>query len=182
MISLFCFASLLYCGRLTQTSQPPHALSLLRCAVASLFFLTRWATYENTRGAAWYELLNPSEVFGDIMIDTPMSSALAPACAVCQTFMISFRPSSSGNQHCNRKGCRPSSPLRDDGSWYGSWACCFTYGTWFGVRPWFMGKVDPRKSKSVQKAVEFCCHIRMKTVVGEKTLPLIRQGLCTERS
>ena len=22
---------------------------------------------------------------------------------------------------------------RDDGSWYGSWAVCFTYGTWFGV-------------------------------------------------
>ena len=38
MISLFCFASLLYCGRLTQTSQPPLALTLLRCAVASLLF------------------------------------------------------------------------------------------------------------------------------------------------
>ena len=22
---------------------------------------------------------------------------------------------------------------RPDGSWYGSWGCCFTYGTWFGV-------------------------------------------------
>lgn len=22
---------------------------------------------------------------------------------------------------------------RSDGSWYGSWACCFCYGTWFGV-------------------------------------------------
>ena len=28
-----------------------------------------WATYENNRGYGWYELLNPSEVFGDIMID-----------------------------------------------------------------------------------------------------------------
>ena len=28
-----------------------------------------WATYENNRGYRWYELLNPSEVFGDIMID-----------------------------------------------------------------------------------------------------------------
>ena len=28
-----------------------------------------WATYENNRGYAWYEWLNPSEVFGDIMID-----------------------------------------------------------------------------------------------------------------
>ena len=28
-----------------------------------------WATYENNRGYGWYEWLNPSEVFGDIMID-----------------------------------------------------------------------------------------------------------------
>ena len=28
-----------------------------------------WATYENTRGPATLELLNPSECFGDIVID-----------------------------------------------------------------------------------------------------------------
>lgn len=28
-----------------------------------------WATYENNRGFGWFEELNPSEVFGDIMID-----------------------------------------------------------------------------------------------------------------
>jgi squalene cyclase len=28
-----------------------------------------WATYENTRGSPWLELLNPSDVFGAIMID-----------------------------------------------------------------------------------------------------------------
>ena len=22
---------------------------------------------------------------------------------------------------------------RDDGSWYGSWGCCFTYAGWFGI-------------------------------------------------
>ena len=32
-------------------------------------FYTGWATYENNRGFGWYEELNPSEVFGDIMID-----------------------------------------------------------------------------------------------------------------
>ena len=30
-----------------------------------------WATYEQNRGYSWYEALNPSEVFGDIMIDYP---------------------------------------------------------------------------------------------------------------
>jgi hypothetical protein len=31
--------------------------------------LLGWATYENNRGFGWYEALNPSEAFGDIMID-----------------------------------------------------------------------------------------------------------------
>ena len=26
----------------------------------------------------------------------------------------------------------PNSTQRKDGSWYGNWAVCFTYGTWFG--------------------------------------------------
>ncbi len=39
--------------------------------LSSLFRFCRegWATYENNRGFRWYEQLNPSEVFGDIMID-----------------------------------------------------------------------------------------------------------------
>eukprot|EP01046_Picozoa_sp_COSAG06_P068233 COSAG06_NODE_18058_length_905_cov_73.593052_2_plen_105_part_00 len=26
-----------------------------------------------------------------------------------------------------------ASAQRPDGSWYGSWGCCFTYGCWFGL-------------------------------------------------
>jgi hypothetical protein len=34
-----------------------------------VLLLLGWATYENNRGFGWYEALNPSEAFGDIMID-----------------------------------------------------------------------------------------------------------------
>lgn len=43
---------------------------------------------------------------------------------------------------------------RENGSWYGSWACCFCYGTWFGVE----GLVrcgEPLSSPSIQKACTF---------------------------
>jgi len=43
---------------------------------------------------------------------------------------------------------------REDGSWYGSWACCFCYGTWFGVE----GLVkcgEPLDSPCILKACEF---------------------------
>jgi squalene cyclase len=41
-----------------------------------------FATYENDRGFGWYESLNPSEVFGDIMIDyVSFHGSYIPACA-----------------------------------------------------------------------------------------------------
>ena len=43
---------------------------------------------------------------------------------------------------------------RDDGSWYGSWACCFCYGTWFGVEG-LVKSGEPIDSKPILKACEF---------------------------
>jgi squalene cyclase len=43
---------------------------------------------------------------------------------------------------------------REDGSWYGSWACCFCYGVWFGVE----GLVkcgEPFDSPCIAKACNF---------------------------
>ncbi len=72
-----------------------------------------WASYELTRAPEWIELLNPSEVFGNIMVDysyTECSSA-------CIQSLAEFKKNLQ----------------REDGSWYGSWAVCFTYGTWFAI-------------------------------------------------
>ena len=47
---------------------------------------------------------------------------------------------------------------RPDGSWYGSWACCFTYGTWFGIEALVYGlkKNHPiYQSTCVQNAIKF---------------------------
>jgi squalene cyclase len=43
---------------------------------------------------------------------------------------------------------------REDGSWYGSWACCFSYGVWFGVE----GLVkcgEPVDSPCITRACDF---------------------------
>ena len=58
-------------------------------------------------------------------------------------------------QHAIDKGVAfLKSIQRADGSWYGSWACCFCYGIWFGVE----GLVkcgEPVDSPSISKACEF---------------------------
>ena len=43
---------------------------------------------------------------------------------------------------------------RADGSWYGSWGCCFTYGTWFGVEGLVLAGETP-SSPNLQRACAF---------------------------
>lgn len=94
-----------------------------------------WATYENNRGSGWYELLNPSEVFGDIMIDYSYVECTSACVTALKAFYEVF-PEHRSIEVLNAilAGRRfMKSIQREDGSWYGSWGCCFTYGTWFGI-------------------------------------------------
>ena len=44
---------------------------------------------------------------------------------------------------------------RTDGSWYGSWAVCFTYGTWFGVKGLVATGSTYETCPALRKAVAF---------------------------
>ena len=94
-----------------------------------------WATYENTRAPQWLEALNPSEVFGGIMIDY----SYVECSSACLQSLIRFRERHPDHRASEINTAIESginfilSTQRVDGSWYGSWAVCFTYGTWFGV-------------------------------------------------
>ncbi|XP_074176499.1 lanosterol synthase isoform X2 [Rhinolophus sinicus] len=94
-----------------------------------------FSTYETKRGGYLLELLNPSEVFGDIMIDYPYVECTSAVMQALQHFHMQFpehRPQEIREtleralEFCRRK-------QRPDGSWEGSWGVCFTYGTWFGL-------------------------------------------------
>jgi len=94
-----------------------------------------WATYENTRSRPWLEFLNPSEVFGKIMIDYSWVECTA-ACvrALCE-FQEQYPTYKTAEiEHSLLKGIGFIRGVQNqDGSWTGSWGVCFTYGTWFGV-------------------------------------------------
>ncbi|NOS87546.1 MAG: hypothetical protein HOP34_03225, partial [Methylococcaceae bacterium] len=94
-----------------------------------------WATYERSRGPKWLEKLNPSEVFADIMIDYSWTECTA-ACVIALMDMQATAP------EYRRDEVRAAIRLglqfilqrqKADGSWYGGWAVCFTYATWFAV-------------------------------------------------
>ncbi|XP_074857495.1 lanosterol synthase isoform X2 [Carettochelys insculpta] len=94
-----------------------------------------FATYETKRGGRLLELLNPSEVFGDIMIDYCYVECTSAVLQALKHFHEAFPEHRApevretlcrGLEFCRRM-------QRADGSWEGSWGVCFTYGTWFGL-------------------------------------------------
>jgi squalene/oxidosqualene cyclase-like protein len=115
-----------------------------------------WATYEKQRGGRWLELLNPSSVFGDIMVDYPYvecTSSCIQALAQAKDKLCS--PLGERVTMAIERGARFIKRMQmPDGSFEGSWAVCFTYGTWFGV----CGLLDagvPRGSSEIQLACRF---------------------------
>ena len=115
-----------------------------------------WATYENNRGYGWYELLNPSEIFGDIMIDysyVECSSASMQALYEFQKYYPNHRRKEI--QKSIQRGAKfLLSIQRKDGSWYGSWGCCFTYACWFGIEGLLVAGY-PKNHKNIIKAINF---------------------------
>jgi squalene/oxidosqualene cyclase-like protein len=115
-----------------------------------------WATYENNRGYGWYEQLNPSEVFGDIMVDY---SYVECSMAV-MTALVEFHEHFP--KHRKEEILLAIAKGRDflksiqraDGSWYGSWACCFCYGCWFGIEG-LIKAGESIHSPEIQRACRF---------------------------
>ncbi len=95
-----------------------------------------WASYELNRGYNWYEILNPAQVFGDIMIDYSYvectSACVQGLCKFAKHFPTN-KMTSRALQSAKLGADYIISKQRLDGSWYGSWAVCFTYAAWFGV-------------------------------------------------
>jgi squalene/oxidosqualene cyclase-like protein len=115
-----------------------------------------WATYELKRGGNWLELLNPSSVFGKIMVDY----SYVECSSSCIQALSRAKNNFSGKdreriEKAVRRGVRfILNNQRPDGSFEGSWAVCFTYGTWFGVWGLLDGGISAGHA-SVRKACEF---------------------------
>jgi squalene/oxidosqualene cyclase-like protein len=143
-----------------RTSAVPIPHELLRDAVE---LILRWqnddggfATYERRRGGAWLEALNPSEVFGDIMVDYSYvectSACLQALVAAGQRFGETFGRSI---RTAVRRGARfLRKAQRTNGSFEGSWGVCFTYGTWFGVSG-LLASGASRSDPAVERACAF---------------------------
>ncbi len=157
-----CTSEGLKCALLLEGKYPDEEipLSLLRDSVALILSWQNddggWSTYEKQRAGSWIEELNPSQVFGDIMVDY----SHVECTSACIQALIRARRRFRGefDDAIDAAVAQGLGFLRaaqkSDGSFEGAWAVCFTYGTWFAVtalRDAGVSKSDP----SVRSACEF---------------------------
>ncbi|CAD7703492.1 unnamed protein product, partial [Ostreobium quekettii] len=116
-----------------------------------------WATYENTRSYSFVELFNPAETFSNIMIDydyVELSSSSMTALCEFRKKYPNHRAKEIDTALARGKKFIQSIQ-RNDGSWYGSWGVCFTYGTWFGCEALSELGESYSTSDSARKACTF---------------------------
>lgn len=93
------------------------------------------ASYERTRGPPWLEYLNAAEIFDNIMIEydyTECTTAAVTALSLFRSHWPAYR-ADDVNSFIDRAVAWIKTQQCPDGSWYGNWGICFTYGTMFAL-------------------------------------------------
>jgi len=113
-----------------------------------------FATYELKRAGDWLEALNPSQVFGEIMVDYSYVECTSSCLQALAKFQERFGHDARIEEALRKGAAFIQSKQRGDGSFEGSWAVCFTYGTWFSVLGLLAAKV-PASDNSIRRAIAF---------------------------
>ncbi|XP_062110953.1 beta-amyrin synthase-like [Humulus lupulus] len=115
------------------------------------------AAWEPAGAQEWLEILNPTEFFADIVIEHEYVECTSSAIQA----LVLFKKLHPGHRKKEIENfiIRASHFLEeiqmDDGSWYGNWGVCFTYGTWFALGGLAIVGKTYNNNASIRRGVEF---------------------------
>nr|AWK97869.1 OSC5 [Tripterygium wilfordii] len=124
-----------------------------------------FASYELTRSYAWLEMIDPAELFGDSIIDYQYVECTSSSIQSLKSFM-EIHPGHRVKEieACIRKAAQfIETEQLPDGSWYGRWGVCFTYGTWFAVKGLVAAGRTYQNCISIRKACDFLLSKQLKS-------------------
>ncbi|GKE37489.1 beta-amyrin synthase, partial [Tanacetum coccineum] len=121
------------------------------------------AGWEPARSSKWLEILNPTEFFEDIVIE----HEYVECTGTCMQALILFK-----KIHPNHRREEIENFLTDavqyleemqmpDGSWYGEWGMCFTYGTYYALGGLSATGKTYNNCQAIRKAVKFLLETQM---------------------
>ncbi|XP_019189488.1 PREDICTED: beta-amyrin synthase-like [Ipomoea nil] len=115
------------------------------------------AAWEPAGSSEWLEMLNPTEFFADIVIEHEYVECTSSA---IQAFVL-FKKLYPGHRTKEIDNFITSAAKylenvqMPDGSWYGNWGVCFTYGSWFALGGLEASGKTYNNCAAVRKGVEF---------------------------
>jgi len=116
-----------------------------------------YGTWELARTYPWMEIFNMTEIYADIMVEHQYVECTS---SVIQALVL-FHEKCPGHRkdeidQCIRRATEFIEKLQhDDGSWFGSWGICFTYGTWFAIEGLLAVGQSYGNSTRIRKACKF---------------------------
>ncbi|KAL6304502.1 terpenoid cyclases/protein prenyltransferase alpha-alpha toroid [Sparassis latifolia] len=116
-----------------------------------------FASYELIRGPHLLELLNPSEVFGDVMIEhsyPECTTSVITALSIFKKYYPTYRVTEI-QRVVHRALDYLHRTQKPEGGWVGSWGICFTYATQFALESLSLVGETYDTSASARRACEF---------------------------
>lgn len=115
-----------------------------------------YASYETINGPALTEWLNPAEVFGNIMVEYAYPECTTSVVTALRMFQRYSDYRSADIDATVARAVRYILRVqRADGSWYGSWAICFTYAAMFALESLHHAGLTYENSEPVRRACGF---------------------------
>nr|XP_043627480.1 beta-amyrin synthase 1-like isoform X2 [Erigeron canadensis] len=122
------------------------------------------SAWEPAGSSDWLEFLNPTEFFADIVIEheyVECTSASMQALVLFKKLYPGHRRKEIENFLPN--ACRYLENIQmPDGSWYGNWGVCFTYGTWFALGGLASVGKTYENCPAIRKGVNFLLETQLK--------------------
>ncbi|XP_027117731.2 lupeol synthase-like [Coffea arabica] len=113
--------------------------------------------WEPERAYRWMEKFNPTDFLEDVLIEREYVECTSSAIQALSLFKKLY----PGHRKAEVESCISraidyiENEQEDDGSWYGRWGICYTYGTWFAVEALVACGRDYDNSSALRKACKF---------------------------
>ncbi|KAB2634103.1 beta-amyrin synthase-like [Pyrus ussuriensis x Pyrus communis] len=120
------------------------------------------AAWEPAGAAEWLELLNPAEFFADIVVEheyVECTSSAIQALVLFKKLYPGHRKKEIDQFITNAAQYLENTQMAD-GSWYGNWGVCFTYGTWFALGGLTAAGKTFNNCAVIRKAISFLLTIQ----------------------
>ncbi|KAF9267102.1 terpene synthase [Marasmius fiardii PR-910] len=116
-----------------------------------------YSDYEPVRAPHWIELINPAEVFGDIMTGYyyPECTTSVITCLAIFRKQVPHYRSNDVHRTINKAIGYLHLAQRPEGAWLGSWGICFTYATMFALESLSLVDETYENSSYAKKACDY---------------------------